>query len=475
MSVPSGAWVKISAGSLVLATALILAPALYAQSETPAPQPTETPAPVTPDAGLPATVDPLDVAPPPGTPVTAAPTEHTEESGQAALDEIEKSITVSKERADELRREIEEMSGDRTKQNAALIAAAQRVKMAEIEVASMEDKIGDLIIQELEVRGRLDGADTDMANVLAALERVSRNPPPALLVDPNNALNSARSAILMSAIFPQLHAKAEAVSTDLRQLGEIKAKAIEDEKTLKANYAVLEEEQLRIATLIAARKKGVDQMTAQLAQEEQEALSLAARATDLKQLVASLQAKATDVASTAPKTDGTAAASTMTPDAIRVALANTNRTEPAIPFDAAKGYLALPSAGTKAVDFGSGDGFGGIAQGLSLLTREDAQVVAPADGWVMYKGPYLNYGQIVILNPGNDYTILLAGLAATSVNIGQFVMMGEPVGTMGSHTIGRTVTTNAGGTRPTLYIELRKSNAPIDPTGWWAPNPTQSG
>lgn len=482
MSVPPGAWVKISAGSLVLATALVLAPALYAQTESqPAPTEVQAPAaaqqttPVTPDAGLPASVDPLDVSPPAGSAPNVVP-DQIQQSGQAALDEIEQSITVSKDRAEELRREIEEMSGDRTKQNAALIAAAQRVKMAEIEVASMEDKIGDLIVQELAVRGRLDGADTDMANVLAALERISRNPPPALLVDPNNALNSARSAILMSAIFPQLHAKAESVSADLKRLGEIKTEAIAEEQQLKANYSVLEEEQLRIATLIAARKKGVDQMTAQLAQEEQEALSLAARATDLKQLVASLQAKATDVAKAGQKSEAAPASnSTLTPDAIKLALANTSRTEPAIPFDAAKGYLAMPSTGSRAIDFGGSDGFGGIAQGLSVLTRPDAQVVAPADGWVMYKGPYLNYGQIVILNPGNDYTILLAGLAAASVNIGQFVMMGEPVGTMGSHTIGRTVTTNAGGSRPTLYIELRKSNAPIDPTGWWAPNPTQSG
>ena len=95
----------------------------------------------------------------------------------------------------------------------------------------------------------------------------------------------------------------------------------------------------------------------------------------------------------------------------------------------------------------------------------------------MYKGPYLNYGQIIILNTGEDYTVLLAGLEAVTVNLGQFVLMGEPVGVMGSRTIGRTVATSAGNSRPTLYIELRKNNQPIDPTGWWASpiNPIQSG
>src|SRR5690606_11999524 len=164
----------------------------------------------------------------------------------------------------------------------------------------------------------------------------------------------------------------------------------------------------------------------------------------------------------------------LTAEAVATALANTARTEPAIPFGAAKGYLTLPANGVNVVNFGAGDGFGGISQGISLVTRAEAQVVAPADGWVLYKGPYLNYGEIIILNTGQNYTALLAGLETVSVDIGQFVQMGMPLGTMGSRTIGRSVTTNAGADQPTLYIELRQNNEPVDPTGWWA-EPTQSG
>ncbi len=184
---------------------------------------------------------------------------------------------------------------------------------------------------------------------------------------------------------------------------------------------------------------------------------------------------------TAAEATATANAGGSTPtldkDTVRIALANTNRTEPAVPFAQAKGFLTMPSSGVTVIDYGAGDGFGGISRGLSVVTRADAQVVSPADGWVMFQGDYLNYGQIVILNAGQDYTILLAGLAKVDVQIGQFVMMGEPVGTMGSQTIGRTVATSAGVSRPTLYIEMRKNNEPVDPTGWWsvASVPTQSG
>jgi murein hydrolase activator len=344
----------------------------------------------------------------------------------------------------------------------------------------MEDRLGELIVAELEVRGRLEGASGTVSGVLAALQRISRNPPPALLVDPGDALGSARGAILISAIVPQLQQKADDLIADLDRLDDIKAAALAEEARLKANFEVLEEEQLRIATLIAARQASEERAGEELAQEEAAAAALAAQASSLKQLIDDLTKRAVAVAVAARATAAANAggqAPLLDPETIQLALANTERREPAVPFAQARGYLRLPSSGVSVIEYGASDGFGGISRGLSIVTRADATVVAPADGWVLYTGDYLNYGKIVILNAGQDYTILLAGLAEISVEIGQFVLMGEPVGTMGSRTIGRTVTTNAGVSRPTLYIEMRRNNEPVDPTGWWAApeTPTQSG
>jgi septal ring factor EnvC (AmiA/AmiB activator) len=71
----------------------------------------------------------------------------------------------------------------------------------------------------------------------------------------------------------------------------------------------------------------------------------------------------------------------------------------------------------------------------------------------------------------------IAGLDAVSAGVGQFLREGMPLGTMGSRTFGRTMGTGAGVSEPTLYIELRKNDKAIDPTGWWASpsNTTQSG
>ena len=449
---------RLLAGALLAA---LSAPSLLAQSG-PATAPLPVPE-VTPSAGGTAP------APSEAAAVDATPT-------QSDVDAVEASISLSQQRIDELKAEIAALAGDSAKQNAALIAAAQRVKLAEIEVADVESRISDLIVAELEVRGRLDGSKAEIANVLAALERISLNPPPPLIVDPDDALGSARSAILIAAIVPQLRARADSVTADLTELTGIKTAALAEEATLRANHAVLEEEQLRIATLIAARKQGIGVRTAQLEAEEQQAIALAAKASSLKELVDSLSAQVTSVSTAAGAADAALDPSlpVMSAADIQLALANSARTEPAVPFGVAKGYLSMPANGVNVLNYGASDGFGGISHGISLVTRADAQVVAPADGWVLYKGPYLNYGQIIILNTGQGYTALLAGLQTVTVDIGQFVQMGMPLGTMGSRTIGRTVTTNAGADQPTLYIELRQNNEPVDPTGWWA-TPTQSG
>lgn len=228
---------------------------------------------------------------------------------------------------------------------------------------------------------------------------------------------------------------------------------------------MLEEEQLRIATLIAARKRGIAQMGTELDAEEAEAIALAERASTLRELIGALSERAA-AGATAPVPDPDLPQ--LSPEAIQLAFANTARTQPAIPFPLSRGYLIEPANGSTAMAYGVSDGRGGISQGQSVLTSPGAQVVAPADGFVLYRGPYLNYGQIVILNTGDGYTALLAGLDTVSAEIGQFVQMGEPIGLMGSRTSGRTVATSAGNAQPTLYIEFRQNNEPFDPAPWWA-------
>ncbi len=389
----------------------------------------------------------------------------------AELQGVDADLVLSQEKIDKLKKEIADMGGDRTEQNAALIAAGQRVKLAEIEISASEEKLQELIDRETDLHARLDDEDEGVSSLVATLARISRNPPPALVVAPSDALGAARAAMLISEIVPQLRDKAKQVSADLAELSSVRKKAQDETETLKANYSVLFEEQLRIATLIEARKLGLARAGTDLTEEEKKAEELAARSGSLNQLITSLSQRIASEADTAQTVPA------KTPEEIKLALADTSRTAPAFDFPAGRGLLARPAAGVTITDFGADDGFGGASEGISIVTRADAEVLAPSDGWVLYKGPYLNYGQIVILNPGDGYSVLLAGLETIDVDVGQFVLLGEPIGNMGLRTVGRAVTTSAGASRPTLYVEIRDGDKPVDPARWWRneENETRNG
>jgi murein hydrolase activator len=94
-------------------------------------------------------------------------------------------------------------------------------------------------------------------------------------------------------------------------------------------------------------------------------------------------------------------------------------------------------------------------------------VTTPADGWVSFAGSYRSYGQVLIINAGGGYHMILTGLDRVNVDTGQFVLAGEPVATMGSSPMG-ALSSDTGTGLPVVYIEFRKDGVPIDPSPWWA-------
>jgi septal ring factor EnvC (AmiA/AmiB activator) len=95
-------------------------------------------------------------------------------------------------------------------------------------------------------------------------------------------------------------------------------------------------------------------------------------------------------------------------------------------------------------------------------------VTAPADGWIMFAGPFRSYGQMIIMNAGENYHIVLSGMDAVTARQGQFVVAGEPIGQMGEKRIASAAGLNLVTDRPTLYIEFRKDGKPVDSLPWWS-------
>lgn len=150
--------------------------------------------------------------------------------------------------------------------------------------------------------------------------------------------------------------------------------------------------------------------------------------------------------------------------------ADPGRIKPAIAFHQARGRLPLPAHGQRVLNFGEKTSYGHPSKGIVLETRPGAQITSPCDGWIIYAGEFRSYGQLLIINAGGGYHVLLAGLSRIDVEYGQFVLAAEPVGTMSGAISGggpaREVKNETN--TPVLYVELRKDGRPIDPSPWWA-------
>ncbi|MGZ5828321.1 MAG: murein hydrolase activator EnvC family protein [Xanthobacteraceae bacterium] len=371
------------------------------------------------------------------------------------------------ETARKLEEEIDGLGEDRRKLNQSLIDAAARIRAVEEKIAETQLRLKPLDEQETALRASLESRRDVIAEVLAALQRIGHRPPPAVMVRAEDALESVRMAMMLGAVLPDMRVAADALVADLSSLARVRQDIATERETLTTALAAQSDDRQRVTALIAERQRRQGEVEKSLEAERQNAAQLARQADNLKDLIAKVE-QGLDPATRAARTAANA------PDESKVnlaALKDPGRLNPAVPFMSARGTLKYPVNGIKMREFGAPDGIGGAERGISIATRPGAQVTAPCDGWAVYAAPYRSYGQLLILNVGGGYHVLLAGMERTTVEVGQFVLTGEPVAVMGSGAqVASTNVTGANVTgigQPVLYIEFRKDGTPVDPAPWW--------
>jgi murein hydrolase activator len=400
-------------------------------------------------------------------PQTAAASPDTIKQREQELEAARAEQKSAAEAQAKLKADIAAIGQDRSKLNEQLIDIAARVRGVETRIGDAEARLRPLDLREQQIRGSLDSRRSEIIEVLAALQRAGRRTPPALLVRPEDALESLRTAMLLGAVVPELRGRAEKLSADLAELVTLRKAIASERSTLAQDRDKLRDSQDRLAALVDQRQRQQSSIEKDMELEGARAIALSKQVDSLQGLIAKMEQdlkSAAKVAATA-SLQGAPAAVNGKPNL--TALRDPGRLSPAIAFASAKGLFAMPVNGTKIRDFGGSDGAGGAQKGISLASRPGAQVTTPCDGWVVYAGPFRSYGQLLILNAGGGYHVLIAGMGRISVNIGQFVLTGEPVATMGTTSqVASILATNA--SQPVLYVEFRKDGTPIDPGPWWA-------
>ena len=384
-----------------------------------------------------------------------------------AAEERQKANAEARARLDA---EIREIRTDRARLNQSLIEAAQRSQASEARISQIEGRLTALATSEQAIRLSLEARRGLIGDVLAALQRLGRRPPPAILIQPEDVLAALRAAILMGAVLPELRLEAEQLAVDLGELVRLRGQMAQERVGVQREFAELAAERQRLAALIEARR-GREAEAARAAEaERQRAAAIGREVDNLRDLVDRLDREATQAARLAEEARRATEAQTQAVRERMAALAfrDPSRLAPQAAFQDLRGRLPKPVAGSQLRAFGAPDGFGGQARGVSYAARSGAVVSAPADGWVAYSGPFRSFGHMVILQMGGGFYVLLAGMERVDVQRGQFVLAGEPVGALGQRQEGSVVAIGDGAGQPILYVEFRRDGQSIDPGPWWA-------
>jgi len=415
----------------------------------------------------------------------AAEDDLSREEAQKKLDETSQKLQSSRAQEQGLSQDVAALAEARAKLNSDLIEAGKQVQASEAKLSGTEAKLAELTDQVTVIRNSITDRKETIVKMLSAMQRIGRTPPPALVTRRDDALAVVRSAMLLAQVFPELKYQADNLSQELDGLVKLETGIREQRDAEKSEADRLAAERGRIDKLLEEKKVKLAQSEAELSATRQAADQQAAEETELNALIARLDERiakaevaqydaevATEKALRAREqqqalaTPGNEKVIEIKPESTKIAFASPARLKPAMPFELTKGTLPLPAQGKRLKRFGEADGVGGTLRGISLQTRGEARIIAPTDGWVVYAGPFRSYGNLLIINAGGGYHVLLAGMGRIDVSLGQFVLAGEPVAVMGAAL--QAGQGNNDNSRPVLYVEFRKDGRPIDPGPWWA-------
>lgn len=399
-----------------------------------------------------------------------APAEGASAPGPDKLLGVEREIERSTFEQKRLGYEIENLANEAQAMRGQLVDVARKVRAAEDRMAEAESRLERITAQESALRLSLLARERVTVEVLAAMQRIGRRAPPALLVAPEDVLSSMRAAILLGAVVPELRDEALALVKDLKLLADLRRDATDTRQRLALERDQIAAERTRLAELIDNRQRQIGLNRNQLEAEKQRIATLSREARSLRDLIARSEneivgsPQAVEFARRAPPpVRGADQVASLQPN-----VAAGTRLQPRRPFAELRGQIPMPVSGSIIRQFGQPDAVGGTERGITIQSIRDATVVAPADAWVHFAGPYRGYGQLVILNVGAGHHIVMAGLGRLSVEIGQFVLAGEPLGNLGLSPAIQPGE-NVASSRPALYVEFRKDGAPVDPAPWWLP------
>jgi septal ring factor EnvC (AmiA/AmiB activator) len=417
----------------------------------------------------------------------------TPEEGRSRLDELREEQAAREAREAELRQEAEAAAEEAAKLQDELVAIGDEIARLERESSAAETRLQTLTEQEAEAATALAADRQSLVRTMAALQRAEMRKPPPLAVNPDDAANAVRAALLLGAIAPALEARAQEVRLRIDEITALRAGLAAERETLQAAQEGLDEQRLALNGRMEERAALEQELRAGADEEAEAARRIADEAEDLIDLIARLEeearrraeeeARALAEAQERARAEATAraaaeeerrrqaqAADDGPPPPAEIREPADERREAAVQprsasplpgpaegrqFAEARGQLRPPAEGPVVAAFGEPRS-AGSDDGILIATRPRAQVVSPFDARVEFADEFQNYGRMLILSVGDGYLIVVAGLERLYAVEGQSVLAGEPLGEMADRD----------DPAPELYYGIIRNGAPIDPMPW---------
>jgi len=359
------------------------------------------------------------------------------------VDALTKKEKVAREKAKALESERLKVRKDVSALKKDLAKTARQTQTIESELTALELETANLTARAVSLNTQISADHAQYSELLAALQRLEANPPPTLALTPRDAKRAADAGLLMATLSDQLKKRAEALSLSLTALDVTQAQLVLKKTDLSNTRTKLQSELDRVNEGLANKSKLESKLADEKTAAAAEADRLAAESKTLLDLIAKLETEAAKIVPR-PKPGSKPSAKLVLPEGTKQ-------------FAKAKGELIRPVSGRLVKSFGRGE------KGLTFAGRSGGQVIAPYAGRVEFSGPFKNYDNVIILNVGDGYFVLLTGLDDLYVDAGDTVRPGEPVGKL----------PNRKDTE--IYIELRRNGSPVDPKPWLAAKDVKSG
>lgn len=320
-------------------------------------------------------------------------------------------------------------------------ALTRTIRAFENGLVAMREGLRAAAVRERVLKKDFEARRDQISQLLGVLQTLERATTPLLLIHPEGAVGTARSGMMVSEVTPGLQAQAQKLKAELEELHNIQALQRSAEEDLQVSLDGVQKARVELSEAISQHEA----LPKRFADDPIRVQILADNSDNLQYFADAL---------------------------IAVPFADTVETQ--VPFEAARGKLPLPATGSLLRKFNEADAAGLERPGILLATPSLSLVTASWPATIRYAGPFLDYGNVIILEPEAGYLIVLAGLKRLYRSVGDIVAKDTPLGLLGGQTaqVGDFLVEASEGNRTlrqeTLYIEVRKNGKPVDPLDWFA-------